>query len=279
LKLRIKLNSDIDFLSSTSYTIHSEWQRPPLIFNLMYREILEEIGLSKNEAKIYEALLSLGIASAPEIAEKTGVHKRNIYDTLPRLLKKGLIYKIAGVNESKFAPVEPNKLKELIWEKDTKLKSILPDLQTQFHKNITKEAVYIYKGVEGFKNYLRDILKVKEDVYFIGAKGGWFDKNLQTFIQKFLKEAKKKKIKYFHIFDSEVKKFAPDLLRTLGKPHKFLPPKYSTTGAIDIFGDRIVTFSGLTLKNITEDVTLVVIVNRELADCYRTWFKFIWDNC
>src|SRR3989339_86530 len=89
----------------------------------MYKEILEEIGLSPNEAKIYEALLALGVASAPKIAEQAGVHKRNIYDTLPRLLKKGLIYNIVDAKENRYALVEPNKLNDLIWEKDSKLKT------------------------------------------------------------------------------------------------------------------------------------------------------------
>jgi len=245
----------------------------------MYREILEELGLSPNEAKIYIALIELGQASVPQVSVKTGVHKRNIYDTIPRLLQKGLIYQIAEHKECRYAAVEPKKLADLIWEKEAKLNSILPALNKQYKKTATKEEVYIYKGVEGFKNYLRDILKVGEDVYFIGAKGGWFDKDLQVFINKFLKQAKAKGINYYHIFDSAVKEQAPDLLPLLGKPFKFLPPKYSTTGAIDIFGDHIVTFSGLNVKDITDDVTLVVIVNKELADCYRTWFKFIWDNC
>lgn len=245
----------------------------------MYREVLEEIGLSPNEAKIYEGLLELGQASVPEVSLKIGVHKRNVYDIIPKLLKKGLIYKIAAAKENVYAPLGPDKLSELIWEKEAKLKSILPALNKQFKKTAGTEATYIYKGVEGFKNYLRDILTVGEDVYFIGAKGGWFDSDLQVFIKRFLKEAKQKKIKYYHIFDAEVKILAPDVLKAVGAPYRFLPPQYSTTGAIDIFGDHVVTFSGLTLKDIVDDVTLTVMVNQELADCYRTWFRFIWDHC
>ena len=244
----------------------------------MYLDVLEEIGLTQNEAKIYESLLALGVSSVPHISLKTGVHKRNIYDIIPKMLRKGLIYQIADTKENRYGPVEPKKLEDLIREKDERLKKILPALTRKFKTAAPNEAVYIYKGVEGFKNYLRDILEVGEDVYFVGAKGGWFDPELQTYIQLFLKEATRKKIQYRHIFDHEVKK-APDLLAALGKPYRFLPAKYSTTGAIDIFGDRVVTFSGLTLKNITDDVTLVVIVNKELADCYRTWFRFMWDNC
>ena len=244
----------------------------------MYLETLQELGLSLNEAKIYEALLGSGEMSVPEISGKIQVHKRNIYDTVPRLLVKGLIYQIVGSREARYAAVAPGKLSDLVCEKESRLEKILPDLNRLFKKTATGEATYIYKGKEGFKNYLRDILKVGEDVYFIGAKGGWFDKDLRTFITKFLNSAKRKHIKYFHIFDNEVKTKAPELLSVLGKPYKFLPAEYSTNGAIDIFGDRVVTFSGLTLKSITEDVTLTVIINRELANCYRTWFKFMWNQ-
>src|SRR3989344_2303012 len=171
----------------------------------MYLEILQDLGLSPNEAKIYTALIEIGQANVPEIAVKTKVHKRNIYDTITRLLNKGLIYQIAGSRDNQYAAVGPGKLSDLVWEKESKLNDILPALKKEFRKIKTDEAVYVYKGKEGFKNYLRDILEIGEDVYFIGAKGGWFDPDLQTFIKKFLKKAREKKIKYFHIFDHEVK--------------------------------------------------------------------------
>lgn len=245
----------------------------------MYQQALENLGLSPNEAKIYEAMIDVKQSSVPALALKIGVHKRNIYDIMPKLMKKGLIYQIADSKENLYAAVSPDKLEDLVREKETELKNILPALNERFEKNATNEAVYIYKGIEGFKNYLRDILKTSEDVYCIGAKGGWFDAALSTFIKRFLKEAEEKHIAYHHIFDHEVRTLAPDILKTLGKPYKFLPPEFSTTGAIDIFGDKIVTFSGLKLKKVTEDVTLVVIKNQELADCYRTWFQFLWNKC
>ncbi|MEK7063332.1 MAG: helix-turn-helix domain-containing protein [Patescibacteria group bacterium] len=245
----------------------------------MYREVLEEIGLSPNEAKIYEALLERGVSSVPALALKTGVDKRNIYDIIPKMLKKGIIYQIVDPKERLYAALEPAKLKELLREKESRLDDILPALNKKFRKSTTGESVSIYKGKEGFKNYLRDVLKAGKDVYFVGAKGGWFDPELETFIKHFLREAKKKGIKYHHLFDHEMGRQAPEVVAKLGKPHKFLPKEYSTTGAIDIFGDHVVTFSGLTLKSVTEDVTLVVIKNKELADCYRTWFQFMWDHC
>ena len=62
-----------------------------------------------------------------------------------------MIYKIVDIKENKYAPIAPNKLMDLISEKETKLKNILPALNSQFEKNDTKQAVYVYKGIEGFK--------------------------------------------------------------------------------------------------------------------------------
>ena len=91
---------------------------------------------------------------------------------------------------------------------------------------------------------MRDILKVGEDVYFIGAKGGWFDKDLQTFINKFLNTARNNKIKYFHIFDAEVKSRAPELLNLLGKPYKFLPPHIRPPGQLIFLATGLLHFPG-----------------------------------
>ena len=57
----------------------------------MNTEYLEELGLTNAEAKIYIALLELGSSQAGKITEKTGIHRRTVYDAIERLIEKGLI--------------------------------------------------------------------------------------------------------------------------------------------------------------------------------------------
>jgi len=242
------------------------------------QKVLEELGLSMNEAKIYRALLKMKDSSVPQIALETGVNKRNVYDTMPKLEQRGLVFQISGSREIRYGAVEPTNLKDLLAEKEQRLEDVLPGLMKTFSSGLDKHATFVYKGTEGLKNYLRDMIDSGEDVYSIGAKGAWFVKGNEEFIQTFLKDAKKKKIEFNHLFDHEIRALEDDFPSLMGEQYKFLPKEYSTSGAIDIYADKVVTFSGLSVKKLSEDVTFTVIQNRELADCYRMWFKFMWDS-
>jgi len=52
----------------------------------MNPHLLEDIGLTKLEIKVYLAMLDLGSASAGQISSVSGVHRRSVYDALDRLL-------------------------------------------------------------------------------------------------------------------------------------------------------------------------------------------------
>ncbi|MFA5021783.1 MAG: helix-turn-helix domain-containing protein [Patescibacteria group bacterium] len=240
-------------------------------------KVLQELGLSPNEAKIYEALLDLKEAGVGQISSKAEIHRRNVYDAINRLIDKGLIFPIVSKNENLYSPVDPDKLLELIKEKEINLNQSLPELRKRYESREHTQEAYIYRGLEGFKNYLRDILRTGQDVYMIGAKLGWFDPRLKTFLDQFLKEAKRKKITFYHVYDEIVKEKGQDAVKILGGEYRFIPSQYSTESAIDIFGDYVVTFTGLELKKVDDDVTLFILRDEKLANSYRTWFKFIYD--
>lgn len=245
----------------------------------MYQDILRDIGLSPNEAKVYETLLKTGEASVQTISNKSGVHRRNVYDSLSKLNEKGLVSEVFIKNEKNFIAINPSRLLGLLKEKEEKLSRVLPEMSQSFSSKEEKEEAYLYKGIEGVKNYLSDILKTKETVYFIGAKAIWLDPRLENFLPHFQRERKKLKIKFKHIFDYDIKEKKPEILEFVGKPYKFLPKDYSSPTMIDIFGPYIVTFVGVNPGFLPETPTMFVVKSRRLADGYRKFFQFIWDHC
>ena len=245
----------------------------------MHEGILKEVGLSTNESKIYETLLRLKEAPIEDIAAKSKVHRRNVYDSLAKLLEKGLISEVFIEKKKYYRAISPTRLMDILIEKESKLKTVLPELETTFKRVEVEERAYIYKGIEGFKNYLQDILDVGETVYFIGAKAFWLDPRLRHFLPKFDRERRRKGIKFMHLFDYEVKEKKPEILKLVGKPYKFMPKKYSSPTAVDIFGNHVVTFVGVKPGYLYEEPIQFVMVCRRLADGYRKFFQFIWDHC
>lgn len=245
----------------------------------MYEELLRETGLSPNEARVYEALLKLGEASVQEISLKSKVHRRNVYDSISKLIEKGLTSEIFIKGEKNFKATNPRRLLELLKEKQEKIDKVLPEMQKRYEAVEEKEEAYFYRGIEGFKNYLQDILKTKETVYFIGAKALWLDPRLKHFLPRFQRERKRLGIKFMHLFDHEVKEQKPEILKLVGKPYKFLPKKYSSPTAVDIFGDHVVTFVGAKPGYLEEEPVQFVMKSRRLADGYRKFFQFMWDMC
>ena len=55
------------------------------------KKILESLELTKNEIKIYLEVLNLGKTKANKIAETTLLHTSKIYESLQRLIEKGLV--------------------------------------------------------------------------------------------------------------------------------------------------------------------------------------------
>ena len=242
----------------------------------MLLEVLTDIGLTPNEAKIYAALLDLHEASIDAVTKHSGVHRRNTYDALGRLVKKGLVFQVLPKKILTFAPVDPNKLFELVEEKEKSLKDILPEMQLKFKRKPVSQSVYIYKGVGGLKNYIDLILKEKKNIYGIGSKGTWFDPRIRKFAVRAGKELKKKNIKSHLIFDQEIKEH-PEILKIIGKDVKFLPKKYSSGSSVDIFGDYVAIYSGVNVKQLEEEITVFILKDKTLAKDYMKWWRFMWD--
>lgn len=246
----------------------------------MYQETLERLGLSPNEAKIYETLVEHGELGVTQITTYAQVHRRNTYDAIRRLIDKGLVFEIFSQKENIYNAVDPGKLSELAAERQHEVEKILPELMKKFNRRVAPEEAYIYRGLEGQKNIWRDVLRVGQDSYVVGAKGGWFDPRLDAGRDAFFREANRKKISFIQLFESEIKNVKPNFPKEFpgNLKYRFLPKEYSTNSIIHIFGDYVVTYTGLKLFQIEENTVFFVLHSKDLAESYRKWFQYMWEQ-
>ena len=101
----------------------------------MDTSVLWNLGLTKNEIKIYLTLLDEGSSTAGIITEKTGIHRRNVYDSIERLIEKGIVGYIVVKGRKHFEAVDP---KYWIYH-SAKLFKHYPDTQ------------FVYINAEGWK--------------------------------------------------------------------------------------------------------------------------------
>ena len=123
------------------------------------QKTLQRIGLSNNEAKIYLMLLQEGINKAGKISKKTQINRTTTYDTLRRLLNKGLLSYVVKANRKYFRVVDPERLVEFIQHKEDEAKKILPFLKKIHKKPAEKGNVTLYYGYKGIKSIFQDIAK------------------------------------------------------------------------------------------------------------------------
>ncbi|MBU6389660.1 hypothetical protein KGQ71_04055 [Patescibacteria group bacterium] len=187
----------------------------------MYIETLQQLGLAQNEARIYETLLQKGELSVGRIAAESSVNRRNVYDSLNRLIEKGLVFEIVEKSESRYQAADPETLSQVLEEKQQALNSILPVLRAWHQGTPRQEGVMIYRGVEGWKRYMRDILRVGKDVYTIGAKGIWATPGLQGLVKQYDQSLRKRNIKLHILYDAEVKERKRQI--RFGEECRFLP--------------------------------------------------------
>lgn len=244
-------------------------------------ETLQKIGLAKNEALIYETLLKEGELSTGSIANKSKIHRRNIYDTLKKLIERGLVLEIMHKAEDRFIAADPDKLMEIVAKKEKALAKIMPGLAETYRQIDHNKDVYIYKGLEGWKNNMQDILRLAREVYYIDAKGQWLDPRLRQPFLEFAQKARQKKIKFYILFDPRVETHhgASLLKKYLGDvEYKFLPKGFSTTCNIQIYNNRVEILSNIDINKFDITATTTFIINQDVADSFKKWFWFLWDK-
>lgn len=223
---------------------------------------LKQAGLTNNEAKVYLALVDLGPALAGQISRRTGLHRRTVYDTTEMLIKKGLVGYILKNNRRLFQASNPNRILEIIEEKQQILMPLVQELNQRYLSPKQKQETNFYTGKEGLKTIFEDQLDAKE-ILILGASPKAYDV-LRFYFKWYDKKRKTRKIIAKIIaYDKTIQNIPLAEI-------KYIPQKYSNPVAVNIYDDKtaIILWS--------EEPIAILIKNKEISDGYKKYFELMW---
>lgn len=245
-------------------------------------KILEEIGFTKGEIKVYFALLDLGEASIGPISKKSGVTAAKTYPILDKLARKGLTTSVIKSRTAYFQSFNPKRILNYIEEKRRKLKQeeeeikkLLPQLAAKQTKE-AKQSAIVYESYNGLRTlydeFIEELKKNKEDFIAFTLGQEYEDPNLMLFFEHYDAVRKNLRIKTKLIgVEWQRKFFTKDLLKTSGVEIKYLPYASVPQGVI-IVGDRVAT---MTWK---PEPVAFVIQSKLIAKAYRDFFRDLWKQ-
>ncbi|MFZ5955294.1 MAG: TrmB family transcriptional regulator [Nanoarchaeota archaeon] len=235
---------------------------------------LNEIGLNDDEIKIYICLLKKNSQLASDISRNTKINRSHVYQLLERLIAKGFVSYIIKNNKKYFNSINPEKILEIIKEKENKLKLVMPQLLDLSCSSSLKPKVEILEGKEGIKTILNEILRLNKNWFAFGSSG-MAPEILPYYVEAWEKQREKRKISLKAILDisEQGRKRGKELSKLKYTQIKHIASENSNPSSIWGYGDRIVFI----IWN-KENSFAIRIISEEILEKYVGYFNLLWKS-
>lgn len=135
---------------------------------MKYLNALERIGLSKEEAVVYETLLEKGQLSMSMLSRFTEIHRPGLYTLVPKMINKGIVIEARSGKRTEYVACSPNKLEPLVKSTQQILESVVNNLNTEFSKKKIVPKIETYYGKDGIGRVFMDVVTTlnKGETYY-----------------------------------------------------------------------------------------------------------------
>ncbi len=243
----------------------------------MNEKILEEIGLTKGEIKVYFTLLKIGETTTGRIVDEAQISSGKIYEILEKLIKKGLVSFIIKEKTKYFSASSPNRILDYLQQKERSLKEkeqeIIKELPSllDLEKSGEKETeIRLFKGFKGVQTVIFEALsELTSDDEVLAM--GIFSKKPEQFNLLWPKwhiERIKKKIRCRIIFSERGTEYHRSFKKMRYTDLRII--EGLTPAAVDVMGSRALIFTH------GKDPSCLSIKHPEIVQSFKTFFETLW---
>ena len=239
----------------------------------MDTSVLEDLGLSSAEAKIYLALLKKGQSKTGAIIDATKMQSSTVYHALGSLVEKGLASYIFKGKIKHYRAEKPESFLLFLEEKKRRFNEILPELKEREKISRQKQSAKVYEGFKGLKAAFNDVLsslKPGEEYYFFQIpKEQFFSEKNFRFLRNYHLKRGDKGIKVKGLAIKELRPIMKDMFKNI-KHTKLRYINETLPTALLIYKNKLMTVDW------EEAPTAFVIESDNVANSYKKFFEEKW---
>jgi sugar-specific transcriptional regulator TrmB len=126
------------------------------------------LGLSSEEARIYEVLMTKGAMSPTELCARTDLYRPTIYQSLEALLTKNLVSIVPYGKRSKYTANSPKRLKELSASQEKIIEEEIIRLEEIIPQKSGLPNIVVRQGRQAIRMIYEEVVQElkKGDVYY-----------------------------------------------------------------------------------------------------------------
>lgn len=237
----------------------------------MDTQILEDLGFTNAEIKVYLALLELGLSTAGPIIDKSKLQSSVVHMTLNKLINKGFVSFVKEGQRNHYQAANPKHISEYIDDKKKQFENLLPKLILKQQKAKEKSEVTTFRDIKGIKELLMELLNAggKEHHTFGSSKDSLMLGD--AFWLNYHKKRVQKGIQAKLLFNKSLKEWAY-ANKYSNTTYKFTSEGFEPLTETIIRNDKI----GIIIW--TKVPLGVLIHNKIAAKSYDNFFKIIWKQ-
>ena len=236
--------------------------------------LFKELGFTEREIRVYISLLELGESTAGPIASKSRLAHTKVYDTLERLIGKGLVTYILVSKTKRFRASDPKEILDIVDERKRRAIELVKELEMKATFAYEKQKSAIHEGFSAIKSLFNRIVRElkKGDYYYAFAlKEDYNDLSAPLFFAGVHKKLQEKMVLDRAIANEKMK--------------KEIQKNYSDNKNIQIrFTKRsmpigLVIVKGKIIQIVWGDLpTAIEITSSQVEQQYKSFFEEQWKS-
>jgi sugar-specific transcriptional regulator TrmB len=238
------------------------------------QKIIEHLGYSPREAKVYLTALGLGEAHVSDIAQKVRLPRSTTQVVLERLHKDGLMNFYVRNRYKWWVAERPAHLLEQLREREDAVRAALPQMEALRRGEAGKPHVSVFEGVDEIRHIYDDMLETRRHILSINPWEDWVRLMGRGFMEDFIAQRVRHSLR--------VRMLAPRGATTAAlkardarelRETRFVPEDVAFNTTTFIYGDKVAIVS-LNKKL----PTAVVIEDPDIRDTMTLFFESLWSR-